>query len=152
MILVAGGTGRLGSLLVTDLVDRGETVRVLTRDPARAVHLARKGIDVVRGDVCDRASLTEAFRGVSVVVSAIQGFAGKGKVTPESVDHRGNVALIDAAAAVGAEWSCFRSSALLRIAPWNCSERNIWLKRIFAPVAFGGRSCVRLRFLKHGRR
>ena len=103
MILVAGGTGRLGSLLVADLVEKGEAVRILTRDPARAVHLTRKGIDVVLGDVRHCASLTEAFRGVSVVVSAIQGFAGKAKVTPESVDHQGNVALIDAAAAVGAD-------------------------------------------------
>ena len=103
MILVAGGTGRLGSLVVVDLVRKGEEVRILTRDPSRAVHLAGNGIDVVRGDVRDRATLTEAFRGVSVVVSAIQGFAGTGKVTPESVDHRGNVALIDAAAAAGAD-------------------------------------------------
>lgn len=103
MILVAGGTGRLGSLVAMDLVKKGEEVRILTRDPSRAVHLAGKGIDVVRGDVRDRPTLTEAFRGVSVVVSAIQGFAGTGKVTPESVDHRGNVALIDAAAAAGAD-------------------------------------------------
>ena len=103
MIAVAGGTGRLGSLVVADLVDKGEEVRVLTRDPARAGHLAQKGVEVVRGDVRDRASLTEAFHGASVVVSAIQGFAGTGKVTPESVDHRGNVALIDAAAAAGAD-------------------------------------------------
>lgn len=103
MILVAGGTGRLGSLVATDLVKKGEAMRILTRDPARAVHLAGKGIDLVRGDVRDGATLTEAFRGVSVVVSAIQGFAGTGKVTPESVDHRGNVALIDAAAAAGAD-------------------------------------------------
>ncbi len=112
MILVAGGTGRLGSLVVIDLADRGEAVRVLTRNPARAVHLARKGIDVVRGDVRNTASLTEAFRGVSVVVSAIQGFTGKGKVTPESVDHRGNVSLIDASPDWRTTWELTASSTV----------------------------------------
>jgi len=103
VILVAGGTGRLGSRVVEGLVEQGEKVRVLTRDPERAAHLARNGVEVVRGDVRDRASLTDAFDRVSVVVSAIQGFAGTGKVTPESVDHRGNVALIDAAAVAAAD-------------------------------------------------
>ncbi len=36
MILVAGGTGRLGTLLVRRLCVRGEDVRVLTRDPSRS--------------------------------------------------------------------------------------------------------------------
>jgi len=39
MILVTGGTGRLGTLVVQSLADRGEKLRVLTRDPARARHL-----------------------------------------------------------------------------------------------------------------
>ena len=39
MILVVGGTGTLGTRLVRRLSDRGQSVRVLTRDPARAAHL-----------------------------------------------------------------------------------------------------------------
>ena len=103
MILVAGGTGRLGTLVVRGLINKGEAVRVLTREPARAAHFAGQGVEVVRGDVRNSASLAEAFDGVAVLVSAVQGFTGHGKVTPESVDHRGNIALIDAAAAVGAD-------------------------------------------------
>ena len=45
MILVAGGTGRLGTLVVTQLAQRGARVRVLTRDPARAAHLRPAGPD-----------------------------------------------------------------------------------------------------------
>jgi NADH dehydrogenase len=41
--------------------------------------------------------------GIDVVVSAVQGFAGPGRVSPESVDHKGNANLVDAAAAVGAD-------------------------------------------------
>ena len=39
MILVAGGSGRLGSLLVNRLAAGGESVRVLTRARDRAAHL-----------------------------------------------------------------------------------------------------------------
>ena len=42
MILVAGGTGRLGTLVVTALADAGLDVRVLTRDATRARHLGER--------------------------------------------------------------------------------------------------------------
>jgi uncharacterized protein YbjT (DUF2867 family) len=102
MILVAGGTGRLGSLVVADLVAAGLPVRVLTRDPSRARHLA-SAVEVVGGDVRDRGSVERAVTGASLVVSAVHGFAGPGRVTPDSVDRRGNANLVDAAAAAGAD-------------------------------------------------
>lgn len=40
MIVVAGGTGTLGTRLGPRLAGAGLAVRVLTRDPARARHLA----------------------------------------------------------------------------------------------------------------
>lgn len=102
MILVAGGTGRLGTLLVERLRRRGLAVRVLTRDPQRAVHLGGD-VSVVTGDVRDRASLGPALAGVGVVVSAVHGFAGPRGISPESVDRDGNANLVDATRAAGAE-------------------------------------------------
>jgi NADH dehydrogenase len=102
MILVAGGTGRLGRALTARLTRRGLPVRVLTRDPARAASLAGQGVEVVTGDVRDRGSLPAAVSGVSVVVSAVHGFAGSGGVSPAAVDQRGNINLIDAARDAGA--------------------------------------------------
>ncbi len=103
MILVAGGSGRLGTLVVKRLADRGLEVRVLTRDPSRARHLGDAAIDVVEGDVRDAASLERAVEGVTVVVSAVQGFAGSGGVTPASVDRDGNANLVNAAAGARAD-------------------------------------------------
>ncbi|MEO9255720.1 MAG: SDR family oxidoreductase [Tepidiformaceae bacterium] len=103
MILVAGGTGRLGTALVQRLVDNGLPVRVLTREPGRAAHLVGGSVEVITADVCNRATLREAFHGVELVVSAIQGFAGPGGVSPKTVDWEGNRNLIDAAASVGAD-------------------------------------------------
>ena len=77
-------------------------MRVLTRDPARAQHLAGPGIEVACGDVRDPASIAGALRGAGVVISAVHGFAGPGRVSPATVDRAGNARLIDAAARTGA--------------------------------------------------
>ena len=98
MIVVAGGTGTLGARLVPQLAGQGRAVRVLTRDPARAQHLAGPDVEVVRGDVRDPASVAGALRGADTVISAVHGFAGPGGVSPASVDRAGNTHLIDAAA------------------------------------------------------
>jgi uncharacterized protein YbjT (DUF2867 family) len=52
--------------------------------------------------VRDRASVDRAMHGVDTVVSAVQGFAGPGRVTPGSIDRDGNANLVDAAVAAGA--------------------------------------------------
>jgi NADH dehydrogenase len=78
-------------------------VRLLTRVPARAGHLAALGIDVATGDVRDRASLQAAVRGADVVVSAIHGFTGPRGTSPATIDYQGNVNLIDAARAADAQ-------------------------------------------------
>jgi uncharacterized protein YbjT (DUF2867 family) len=103
MILVAGGTGRLGRLVVARLAEGGATVRVLTRDPARAAHLRVTGAEVVTGDVRDPSSAERAMNGITTVVSAVHGFAGPGRVTPVSVDRDGNANLVAAAASARAD-------------------------------------------------
>ncbi|MFC5419971.1 SDR family oxidoreductase [Bosea eneae] len=61
-ILVIGASGRVGSQVVQQLVQRGAGVRVLTRDPARARFPA--GVDVAQGDILDIDALRSAFSGV----------------------------------------------------------------------------------------
>ena len=102
MILVAGGTGTLGSRLVSLLAERGEQVRVLTRDRARAARLDARA-EVAVGDTGDPEALRRAAAGARTVVSAIHGFAGTRGATPASVDRDGNRNLIGAALAAGAE-------------------------------------------------
>lgn len=102
MILVAGGTGNLGRRVVSLLRSGRSQVRVLSRDSAAASRLG-DGVDVVAGDVRERASLRAALEGVTTVVSAVHGFAGQGGVTPDSVDRMGNANLIAVAAAAGVE-------------------------------------------------
>ncbi|NEE43160.1 NAD(P)H-binding protein, partial [Streptomyces sp. SID8455] len=62
-ILVTGATGTVGRRVVEQLLERGEHVRALTRDPARAEFPA--GVEAVRGDLADPASLEGALEGVT---------------------------------------------------------------------------------------
>jgi len=102
VILVAGGSGRLGTMIVRRLAARGLSVRVLTRDRKRAAHLEGSRVEVIKGDVRDGGSLGPAMVGVDTVVSAIHGLGDVGNVSPASVDRDGNRNLIDAAAAAHA--------------------------------------------------
>jgi len=98
MIVVAGASGTLGPLLVPLLVRRGETVRVVTRDPDAA---GRKllGVELVGGDVTRVEDARRAVEGARVVVSAITGFASPAGL--QGVDVEGNRILADAAARAG---------------------------------------------------
>jgi uncharacterized protein YbjT (DUF2867 family) len=102
VILVAGGSGTLGTLLVRNLLASGHDVRVLTRNAARLAG-AGGGAAVVVGDVRVAADVRRAVAGAHTVVSAVQGLAGPGGVSPASIDRDGNIHLIDAAAEAGAD-------------------------------------------------
>ena len=86
-----------------DPADRARAGRARPDPRPGAGHLAALGVEVATGDVRDRASLAPALDGADVVVSAVHGFTGPGGVSPATVDYQGNVNLIDAARAAGAQ-------------------------------------------------
>jgi uncharacterized protein YbjT (DUF2867 family) len=63
-VLVTGATGFIGRRLVPELVERGHTVRAMTRRPEKYDGPG----EPVAGDVFDRASLTGPLSGVDVAV------------------------------------------------------------------------------------
>ncbi|WP_435592199.1 NAD(P)H-binding protein [Nocardia sp. bgisy118] len=65
MILITGATGTIGSEIVRQLAAREIPVRAVTRDPARAQ--APEGVEVVRGDYGDAASMAAAMTGAEAV-------------------------------------------------------------------------------------
>jgi NADH dehydrogenase len=105
MNLVVGATGMVGGEVCRLLVGQGEPVRAMVRDtssPEAVARLRALGADIVRGDVKDRASTDAACRGVTAVVST----ASASRLPQEgdslaTVDERGQIDLIDAAAAAG---------------------------------------------------
>ena len=104
MILIAGGTGCLGSVVANRLHRSGVPVRVLSRGLAPHPGSIDPGVQLVRADVRDPTSLPAPMEGVDLVVSAVQGFMGPGGVTPQSVDRDGNTHLVEAAERVGADF------------------------------------------------
>ena len=97
MILIAGGTGTLGTQIVRLLTARGLEVRILTRDPARAEHERSDLVEIASGDVQDARAVERATAGAQTVISAIQGFGGAVPAGPQAVDRQGNTNLIRAA-------------------------------------------------------
>lgn len=102
-ILVMGATGKQGGAVVRALLKAGRPVRAFVRDAASpaAQALAAQGVDVVKGEFTDTASLDAALKGVDGVFSVQMGshpgdpeteiLAGKALV---EAAHRANVRVI----------------------------------------------------------
>ena len=111
--LVIGATGLLGHEISRRLAEAGGAVRALVRqtsDPAKRAELERLGIELVEGDLKDPASLARACAGVqSVISTASSTFSRQPGDSIESVDHKGQLALLDAAKKAGVEHFVFIS-------------------------------------------
>jgi NADH dehydrogenase len=77
MILVTGGTGFIGPKIVHRLRAEGQEVRCLVRDRRRGRQLESWGVELVEGDVTDRASLDRAAAGCDTVVHLVAIIVGK---------------------------------------------------------------------------
>ena len=69
--LVTGATGKVGHAVAQALVQRGDEVRALVRDPARAASVLPAGVEPVRGDVTDPPSVAAAVEGCELVFNAM---------------------------------------------------------------------------------
>ncbi|MGI5145742.1 NAD(P)H-binding protein [Plantactinospora sp. CA-294935] len=98
MIVITGGTGRLGFQIVDRLLDRvsADQVGVSVRDTARAGDLAARGVRVRRGDFTEPDSLADAFEGATQALIVSTNQSGAAAVAQ-------HVAAIDAARNSGAE-------------------------------------------------
>jgi uncharacterized protein YbjT (DUF2867 family) len=67
MITVMGATGNVGRQIVRRLLEAGEHVRVVGRNPQALAELEAAGAEPRAGDAAEAAFLTEAFRGADAV-------------------------------------------------------------------------------------
>ncbi len=63
MYVVAGATGRVGSIVAGELLEHGARVRVIVRDPQRAIAWERRGAEVALGSLTDGEFLSGVLRG-----------------------------------------------------------------------------------------
>jgi len=116
MILVAGGTGMVGSAVVEELLRRGETVAVVGRDASRIRQRFGERVEARAADVRDTKALEAAFAGADVVISSVQ-FPGSPIEQPrkgwtfEEIDYKGTRNQVDAAKAAGVKRFVYISGA-----------------------------------------
>lgn len=115
VVLVAGATGELGGLIVRGLLAEGRQVRALVRPVTDATALVAAGAQVVRGDLRDLGSLSDALVGVGTVVTTVTAITrimtGPTDLTIAGVDGDGNLNLIRAADRAGVRRFVFVSAA-----------------------------------------
>jgi uncharacterized protein YbjT (DUF2867 family) len=68
-VLVTGATGKQGGAVAHLLLERGRSVRAMTRHPdsPAAQALAKLGAEIVKGDLTDRAAADAAIKGTDAV-------------------------------------------------------------------------------------
>lgn len=101
MILVVGGTGRLGRAVVPLLVQASQSVRVMARGTSQPfAATASDGVELFRGDLGSGMDCREAVEGCTGVVFTASGFGLKDS-SPRAVDRDGAIRLVRAAAEAG---------------------------------------------------
>ncbi|HEY0190028.1 MAG TPA: NAD-dependent epimerase/dehydratase family protein, partial [Kofleriaceae bacterium] len=95
------------------LAQRGDQVRALVRDPARAAFLREAGIELIEGDLLDAASLTAAVSGIDVVVHCAAFFRGATDEQAHAVNELGTQHLAKAARAAAVRRFIFTSTGLV---------------------------------------
>jgi UDP-glucose 4-epimerase len=115
--LVTGGAGFIGSNVVTELVERGYSVRVLDNfSTGRREHLAavRDAVELIEGDLRDPAAVARAVAGVPYVLhlGALPSVPGSivDPLATHAVNATGTLNLLEAAEEAGVERLVFSSS------------------------------------------
>jgi uncharacterized protein YbjT (DUF2867 family) len=111
--LLVGATGLLGPEICRRLTAAGHHVRALVRPTAEAgrrAELEELGVELVKGDLKDAASLERACAGVQAVISTASAtLSRQDGDSIESVDHQGQLALVEAARQAGVDQFVFVS-------------------------------------------
>jgi dihydroflavonol-4-reductase len=102
-VFISGGTGVIGTALLTRLLDRGDEVVALARSDASARVLEARGVRVVRGEAFDEAALAAGMEGCTMAfhVAGINSLCVEDPTEMERLNVRGPAAAVRAAARAG---------------------------------------------------
>lgn len=117
--LVTGATGFLGSAVARALLDRGDSVRALARPVANRKNLAGLDVEIVEGDLRDRASLRRALAGCDALfhVAADYRLWARDPRDLYATNVEGTRALLEEALAAGTPKIVYTSSVAVLRAP-----------------------------------
>ncbi len=137
-VFVTGGTGFVGAHLVRALLERGDEVRCLARNPAKAEALGWRQVRLVRGDLDHAPALRDGCAGADVVYH-VAGRISARNVTEFMRANRDGTARVLAAAAAEPPGRFVHVSSLAVGGP-NPRGQPIDETRPPAPVSDYGRS------------
>lgn len=113
MNLVVGATGVLGAQIAQRLAAAGKPLAALVRptsDASKLERLKTKGITLVRGDLKERPTLDACCQGIRTVISTPSAtFSRQPGDSIATVDHQGQLNLVEAAKAAGVRHFIFVS-------------------------------------------
>ncbi len=112
-VFVTGGTGVIGSALITRLLERGDEVVALARSDTAAQTLAARGVQVTRGEGYDIDALTEGMQGCAYAynVAGVNALCVEDPRPMERMNVDGAAAAVRAAARAGIARLVHTSSA-----------------------------------------
>lgn len=100
-VLVLGGTGHYGRRIVAALTAMGAPARVLSRDASRAGAIFGGTVEVVQGDLTDRASAAAALEGARAVVIAVSALNSAGARHRDALERDAVLATLEEAQRAG---------------------------------------------------
>jgi nucleoside-diphosphate-sugar epimerase len=112
-ILVTGATGRVGQRVTPRLLARGDTVRVLARQPERVTALEQLGAEIAVGDLRQPDTLAQAVESMDAIIHLAAFFRSPDEAQVRAVNDEGTVALARAAIQAGVPRFVFTSTNLV---------------------------------------
>lgn len=85
--VITGATGKTGRPVTLGLLEKSQTVRIITRDPEKARDLKDHGADVYVGDTRNEALLQKVFQGADAVYALLPMDASAPDYTAMQVAH-----------------------------------------------------------------
>jgi nucleoside-diphosphate-sugar epimerase len=136
--LVTGGTGFVGGHLIEALLDAGDTVTALVRNPQKAAGLAQRGVRLVEGDLRNQEALRQATADQDAIYHSAGLVAALDEATFLAINRDGTERLLAAAGETGRPRFLFISSlAAAGPSPRGSRRRG---EEPAAPVSGYGRS------------
>ncbi|HEY6131584.1 MAG TPA: NAD-dependent epimerase/dehydratase family protein [Halioglobus sp.] len=96
LIAVTGATGFIGTCLCQSLLERGYQVRALVRNPAKAGHLASRGVALIQGDLNNPTALERLVTVSGAVIHCAGAVRGNSQEAFDQVNVAGTAALLTA--------------------------------------------------------